>query len=215
MPDPARQAFPALVATQLGVEARVIAVPGETAAGFLERRIDDAETAVADLGDRLEAVTIGLGANEILRIRRHPACVEDRASDECQRIATEASEEAAAALDGVVARVQEALADSGQEATILLLAYYNPDVEPVAATTIVGVDGVVACDPADSAPGLNDRIACIAERREVVLVDLYAAFLGRESELTGIGRGDVHPTVAGHEVIARSIVEALERDAGG
>lgn len=28
------------------------------------------------------------------------------------------------------------------------------------------------------APGLNDRIACIAEARAVGLVDLYGAFLG-------------------------------------
>lgn len=215
VPDPSTQAFPALVAARLGgLEPRVLAVPGETAAGFLERRIDDVEVAVAELGDRVELVTIGLGANEILRIRRDPACIDDRASPDCQRVATDAAEEAAAALDAVVARVSEALAATNSDAPILLLAYYNPDVEPVAASTIVGADGVVACDPDDAAPGLNDRIACVAERRGTLLVDLYAAFLGREEELTGIGRGDVHPTVLGHEVIADAIVDQLQRDGG-
>lgn len=208
--DPASEAFPSLVAEELGLEARVLAVPGETAAGFLERRIDDVQTAIAELGDRLELVTVGLGANEILRIRRDPACVEDRTSPECQRVATDAAEEAAAALDAVVVRVGEALSAAGSDAPVLLLAYYNPDVEPVAASAIVGADGVVACEPDDPAPGLDDRIACVAERRGALLVDLYAAFLGREEELTGIGRGDVHPTIAGHEVIAQAIVGVLE-----
>lgn len=213
LPDPSSEAFPALVAERLGgLEARVLAVPGETAAGFLERRIDDVEAAIAELGERVELVTIGLGANEILRIRRDPACLQDRASADCRRVATDAAEEAAAALDAVVVRVGEALSATDSGAPILLLAYYNPDVDPVAASTIVGADGVVACDPDDPAPGLDDRIACVAERRGTGLVDLYAAFVGREEELTGVGRGDVHPTVAGHEVIAQAIIDQLRAD---
>lgn len=213
VPDPSTQAFPVLVAGHLGgLEARVLAVPGETAAGFLDRRTAGAEAAIEEIGDRLELVTIGLGANEILRIRRAPSCIDDRASAECQRIATEAAEEAAAALDAVVVRVLDALAGSGSDAPILLLAYYNPDVEPVAAATIVGADGAVGCDPNDPAPGLNDRIACVAERRGTGLVDLYAAFLGREDELTGIGTGDVHPTLEGHAVIADAILAVLSAE---
>lgn len=213
--DASRNAFPALVAERIGeLDARVLAVPGETAAGFLERRTDEVEAAIAEGGDRVALVTIGLGANEILRIRRDPACLEDRGSPACQRVATDAAQEAAAALERVVERVQAALGRAGSDAPILLLAYYNPDVEPVAASTIVGADGLVSCDPDDPAPGLDDRIACVAERRETGLVDLYAAFVGREAELTGIGAGDVHPTIAGHEVIAEAIVDQLRAEGG-
>lgn len=144
-------------------EARVFAVPGETAAGFLERRLDDVMTAIDELGPRVELVTVGLGANELLRIRRDPVCEADPASAACTAAATEAMTDAASALDAVVAGVQDALAGAGSDARILVLAYYNPDVRPIETAMIVGADGIVGCDPDDAAPGLNDRIACVAE----------------------------------------------------
>ena len=196
-------------------ETRVFAVPGETARGFLDRRLDTVLAAIDGLGGRVELVTIGLGANELLRIRRDPACIEDRTAPACVAVAAVAIAEAAGSLDGVVARVQEALSAAGSDARILLLAYYNPDVDPIAVSTIVGADGVTGCEPDDGDPGLNDRIACVAEERGVGYVDLYQAFLGREAELTRIGAGDVHPNAAGYAVIADAIAEQLGLDGAG
>lgn len=186
-------------------ETRTFAVPGETAAGFLGRRLDDVRDAVEELGPRIELVTIGLGANELLRTRRDPACAEDRAGDACQAVVDAALADAGAALDAIVVAVQEALADAGSTAAVLLLAYYNPDPDPLADEAIAGSDGIVACDPSASA-GLDDRIACIAEARGTGLVDLHAAFRGRELELTRFADGDVHPNAEGYEVIADAIV---------
>ena len=123
--------------------------------------------------------------------------------------------EAADALDGVIAGIQEALDAKAAYARILVLAYYNPDVEPIAVATVVGSDGAVSCDPLDAAPGLNDRIACVAQKHQVELVDLHAAFLGREAELTGIGNGDVHPNAAGYQVIADVIRATLNGGPSG
>jgi lysophospholipase L1-like esterase len=190
-------------------ETRVFAVPGQTAAGFLEDRVDDVERAIAELGDRVELVTVGLGANELLRIRREPACVADRSSAACTAKVASAIDAAAAALDGVVTRIQAALAAVGADARVLVLAYYNPDVDPISASTIVGTDGTVGCDLDEPMPGLNDRIACVASDRGAELVDLHAAFLGREDELTNIGRRDVHPNAAGYAVIAEAVVETV------
>ena len=193
---------------------RVFAVPGETAAGFLDRRLDDVERAVEELGPRVELVTIGLGANEILRARREPACVADRASEDCRAVVASATELAASALDAVVAGVQSALEAAGTDAVVLLLAYYNPDLDPLAVASVAGSDGDVGCDALEDRPGLNDRIACIAEARAVGLVDLYAAFLGREDELTRFGAGDVHPNAEGYQVIADTILDALPASGG-
>jgi hypothetical protein len=111
----------------------------------------------------------------------------------------------------VLAAVQATLVAEESRARVLVLAYYNPDTEPIAASTVAGIDGVVACSTAEPQPGLNDRIACVADERGAELVDLYAAFLGREDELTRFARGDVHPNADGYAVIAARILEVIGR----
>lgn len=217
VPRPQRNGYVARVADALAGPSvlprigstRVFAVPGETAAGFLDRRLDDVERAIEELGPRVQLVTIGLGANEILRARRHPACVADRSAEDCRRVVDAAAELAASSLDTVVAGVESALEEAGSDALVLLLAYYNPDPDPLAVESVAGSDGAVGCDPTEERPGLNDRIACIAEARAVGVVDLYAAFLGREDELTRFRAGDVHPNGDGYRVIADTILEVL------
>lgn len=217
VPQPQQNGYVARVADALAAPSadprigstQVFAVPGETAAGFRDRRLDDVERAIAALGPRVELVTIGLGANEILRARRDAACVADRAGGACRVAVDAAATDAASALDDVILGVESALEEAGSDAVVLLLAYYNPDLDPLAAASVAGSDGVVACDPLEERPGLNDRIACIAGARSTGLVDLYTAFLGREDELTRFRAGDVHPNSDGYRVIADTILETL------
>lgn len=211
VPDPLNQGYVARVAEALAPaieETRVFAVPGETATGFLERRIDDVLAGVQRLGSRIELVTIGLGANEVLRARREAACVTDRAGPACRELVDAAIDGAVGALDRIVVEVQEALVAAGSTAPVLVIAYYNPDPQPDADAAIAGADGLVACDGTD-APGLDDRIACVAAERGVGLVDLHAAFRGRELDLTRYADGDVHPNPAGYQVIADTILAAV------
>lgn len=216
--QPSREGYVGRLADRLArhdppiTESRVFAVPGETASGFLDRRLDDVLTAIGELGARVELVSIGLGANELLRTRRDQGCVADPAGMACAEEVASATTAATAALDAIVTGVQGALEAADSDARVVLLAYYNPDFAPIAAETMVGTDGIVACDQAEPRPGLNDRIACVAEARGVELVDLYAVFLGREDELTRIGAGDVHPNAAGYRVIADAIAEQLDQE---
>jgi lysophospholipase L1-like esterase len=189
-------------------ETRVFAVPGETATGFLDRRMDDVLRAIDRYGARVELVTIGLGANELLRARRDPSCQADRDAPACDVVVQDAILAAADALDRIVASVQAALRAAGSDARVLLLAYYNPDPDPLADATVAGPDATVACTTAEA--GLDDRIACVADERGAGIVDLYAAFRGRALELTRFGSGDVHPNAAGYQVIADTILARLE-----
>ena len=215
VPRPQRNGFVTQVAEALAgageppIETRVFAVPGETATGFLERRLDDVVGAIEELGPRIELVTIGLGANELLRARRDPACRTEPSGEACAAIVAQAVGSATEALRTIVIAVQAALEANGAAPRIALIAYYNPDARPTAASAVAGTDGAVGCSPAEPAPGLDDRIACIARERGAVLVDLHAAFLGREAELTRFRAGDVHPNADGYAVIAETILAAI------
>ena len=189
-------------------ETRVFAVPGETATGFLERRLDDVLRAIDDHGVRVELVTIGLGANELLRARRDPACDADPEGAACRAVVDAATAVAVDALDRIVGEIQEALAGVGSDARVLLLAYYNPDPDPLADAAVAGPDGAVGCTTEE--PGLADRIACVAADRRTEIVDLHAAFRGRELELTRFRGGDVHPNAAGYAAIAEAILAVVE-----
>ena len=79
VPRPQENGFVARVAAALAdanppiSATRILAVPGETAAGFRDRRLDDTLAAIEELGPRVHLVTVGLGAIEVLRVRREPA----------------------------------------------------------------------------------------------------------------------------------------------
>ncbi len=217
VPRPLEDGYVARVADALAADAtppirvgatRIFAVPGETATGFLDRRLDDVLQAIHEHGAGVELVTIGLGANELLRARRDPACDADREGSACRAVVNSAMSAAVSALDRIVGSIQAALEAAGSDARVILLAYYNPDPDPLADATVAGPDGLVACTTVE--PGLDDRIACVADERGTEIVDLHAAFRGRELELTRFGGGDVHPNAAGYAVIADAILAQLE-----
>jgi len=60
----------------------------------------------------------------------------------------------------------------------------------------------------DAIEPANDAIRDLATREGAVLVDTWAAFVGKTSTLLGVG--GVHPTEAGHQVIAQTFFDAIK-----
>lgn len=61
---------------------------------------------------------------------------------------------------------------------------------------------------ANRIPGFNDRVRSIAARRNVPLVDVYAAM---KDKLYLIGNDDLHPTAQGYTVIAETFLDAIRQ----
>jgi acyl-CoA thioesterase I len=57
-------------------------------------------------------------------------------------------------------------------------------------------------------PGFNDAVRALAQREGATLVDIYAAMVGNPSL---IGPDDLHPTAQGHEVMAQTFFDAIQR----
>lgn len=85
---------------------------------------------------------------------------------------------------------------------------------PVLAATLLP-ERAGGCRAYDYAEGLDDIIAANVEIRrmigteDAVLVDLYEAFNGETGIL--IGEDGLHPSRAGHEVIARAFFDAIKK----
>jgi hypothetical protein len=126
-------------------------------------------------------------------------------------------------LDTILRGLNKALKrDPGRE-RLELLAYYNPVFGlggrpgiPNAAAGDVGLLGSdlrIDCSGTGTQVGLNDDIACIGWRDGWVVVDAWPFFHTRGATL--LAPGDVHPTSAGHALLARLFEKACRLPAAG
>lgn len=61
---------------------------------------------------------------------------------------------------------------------------------------------------AGQVPGFNDGVRAVAQREGATLVDIYAAMVGDPSL---IGPDDLHPNERGHEVMAQTFFDAIQK----
>lgn len=172
-----------------------LAVPGETSGSLLDgdqlawalRFLDAARR--NDL--RISPITVTVGANDLLRAGSEPS---ERA---------EALEDVSANLGNLLARLRSATQDASGRPTadIVFTGYYDASETP---PEVAGSDGWWLA-------ALDRTIAREAERFAVRWVDVAATFRGRENELTRYPE-DIHPTDAGHRVIAEAVWRALGYD---
>lgn len=114
--------------------------------------------------------------------------------------AMEAGEDVLAAIDRAAANARRAiLALRSQGSTIVILGLFNP-YPPYARMHEYGEYCVRYYE---------EVFAQVAEETGAVFVPLADAFAGNERELTWTDRADIHPTPAGHKLIADLVLTRL------
>ncbi|MDB5082910.1 MAG: hypothetical protein JWP00_4834 [Chloroflexi bacterium] len=201
-PDPIQQGYAGLFyASYLKrvqpnlLKYRNLAVPGETTTSFLAvsngksqlQRFKDEVAAAAKAGLRISPVTLTIGGNDILAVQSK----------------SEAEREAALALfDKNFSRILDEIKAQIGQADLLVTTYYNPLAYNTGGNDVESdwfrrFDGVI-----------RQR----AQERGVKIADFTAPVAGNERSLTWITSNDVHPTPAGHIVLAQAVWKASGYD---
>jgi len=168
-----------------------LAVPGETAATFIEngqlQQLRETVERANAAGTPILAVSVSLGGNELLAL-------EARGLSDRQ-----------AGLDNFRNRYGEAIAairdTVGPDTTIVVLTYYS----------LTGGDETLQFSDAWWIAQFNEAIRTVATGHGARVAETADPFVGRIQDFTHYPF-DVHPTNAGHMEIARSIWQALGLD---
>jgi lysophospholipase L1-like esterase len=173
-----------------------LAVPGESAETMLApggqlERAEELIAAALGGGDMVAPITLSIGGNDALVRPVH--------ADSSARAALRGN------LDRILDRLAAAVAPSGRAVAEVacIQTVYNPFANHAAPVTLVG-DAV----PPPSGRGLNAVIRAAAARLDLRVAEVSHAFRGRAVELTWIASGDIHPTEAGHRLIAETYLAA-------
>ena len=164
--------------------------------GQLDRALD----AIGDDDNTTRFVTLDIGTNEMLA----EACLKGANVPACpfKRNLTAILDELQTALRGEHARTR-----------LLVMGLYAPfpDAGPIALRSVryllQGLDGRVDCAGQGPQIGMNDMLACVAARHGATYVDVFEPFRRRPHAL--ISKDGLHPSDAGHAVIARAFAHAI------
>lgn len=196
--EPTEQGYTALLAghldDQFGLPVRRVnlAVPGETTSSMLSGdQLDRALRAITSAqrtGVRIGAVTLTIGANDLLRAGTSHPSREAALTTVRENVRT------------ILHRIDDALATSFEAPmpALVVTGYYDPTES---SPNEQGSD-------AWWLTRLDDTLSLVAHEAGARWVDVAEAFDGRTSELTWYPR-DIHPNEAGHAVIAEAIWSIL------
>ena len=198
-----------------------LAVSGESTSEFVsDGQLANALNQINNPGNDAAVVTLSLGGNDLLQLLKPGEACNDPSSPACPPAIQAALTTFSTNYTRILNDLQTALAADGGENRLLVLTYYNPfsgtgsEYEAAMDGILLGSDGRIDCAPGQENPaftafGLNDRIACIAAARGATVVDVYPLFAGRALELTHIGALDVHPNDRGYNVITSALLRPL------
>lgn len=202
--DPATTSYVALIAAalrgELGpeLELRTLASGGDTTQDLIDAQLDSAAEALRN--DDVRLVTLTIGGNDLNVLAQDPgkavSCIQDLEKPPCPipEILTGIEQR----LDTILGRLR----DAGPNTPLAIELYPN----------LFSGTGNPFEQPAEGAFELvNEVIARVAGRYDVLLADPRADFTGRGGELTHLldATPDPHPTDAGHRVIAEAFLKAL------
>jgi len=199
-----------------------LSVSGEDSSTFIgSGQLANAVAAIANPSTDTQAVTLGIGGNDLLSLLDPGSpCVVAPSSLACQLFVGAVLSTFASNYTLIIGTLATELASDPGDETFLVMAFYNgfdgtgSPFEPLADATLLGADGVIDCSALGNPVnvGLNDLIACIGAGAGATVVDLHPLFDGIASDLTHIGEGDIHPNDKGHKAIGKALADAAKTD---
>lgn len=198
------------------IDLHNLAVSGETSTTLVEDgQLEEALALIRerngddDARNDVVVITIDIGGNDLRGVVAEGGpCAPPRTIDAtCLAAVSETLAETEANVPRALRALREA---AGPDTTIVAATYYNPYSGSGLPLDIDAVDGalgalgeIILAAAVDSAVGAG-------------VADFFTPFVGRSSDLTGLAtpRGDFHPNSAGHEAMARAIIDVLAAEPG-
>ena len=170
-----------------------LAIPGETSATFitaakgtsqLQRAMTELDNAAA-AGRRVSPVTLTLGGNDLL---------DAHYQSDAQR------QTSLNTFETNYNQILDALKSKLNGSDLILTLYYNPFGSMASSTDSQWLQR------------FNDVIRKAAQAHGAKVADFFTPVTGKETSLTWITSGDVHPNPAGHAVLAQALWKATGYD---
>jgi lysophospholipase L1-like esterase len=170
-----------------------LAIAGETTTSFISRPKSQSqlEKALAELdaaqkaGQPVSLITLTIGGNDLLAARNKSPAAKQAVLDET-----------ASNLQNILSQLQNHTASGKTD--IIVTTYYNP--YPT-GTPEAKEDGAWL-------ERFNDLLKKRAAELKIKVADFFAPVVGRETNLTWIAGGDIHPNSAGHAALALAVWQA-------
>jgi lysophospholipase L1-like esterase len=196
----------ALRARVSGLALVNLAIPGESSGSMLlpsgqVERAEEVIAAVARSGGWVGPLALCIGGNDIMEA----AVLGD----------DEALRQFEANLGVILGRLDAALRATGSSLAEVgcIQTVYNPFEPDAVNGGNAGAEAHSMAPRRASRGGFNGAVRNAAAARRIRLIEVSGMFRGRCAELTWVRSGDIHPTDAGHALIAGAYLEACGGEA--
>ena len=173
-------------------------------------RIIDSRATDAEAGNEVGAITLEIGANDLLDIffdlvvpSTCPSVIEALQREVCVTALENALDAFRSNLTETLARLAEAAPD----APLFLATIYNPFSGSSAVLDEMGVLALEGQEGTEFPTGMNDIIREAGAEAGVTVVEWYELFLGQQSQY--ISSDLIHPNDDGHAVMADAVTKAM------